>query len=498
MVHSMFDSADMRQQLQALSAPALQKLFRVGDSSIVEVTQFFLDRIAASDPVLGALIAVNPEALLVAETQQQKLSRGETLGPLFGIPILVKDNIETAELPTTAGSLALELNHSKKDAVVIEQLRGADAIILGKANLSEWANFRSTSSISGWSAKGGQTRNPHDLSRTPCGSSAGSGAGVAALLGMMAVGTETDGSITCPASINGVVGFKPTVGMVSQEGIVPISNSQDTAGPMTRNVIDAAVMVQVMSGGLMFGVQALDQLIHMNGEGAKDLLSGTRFGVLDVAKNGFAKPTLDCFDQFLGMLSDLGSELSNPLRWVAPDDFRQDMLTVLLYEFRKTINAYLVTCPGSVQVRSLAELIQFNLASATETRWFGQELFELAENCQDRKLYHRARENIQRSTREQGIDHLLNESGADFLIAPTSGPGWCIDNLLGDRGSGGTSSLAAVAGYPSVTIPMGKVHHMPVGVSLIGRAKDDDKLLQIARSIEMLLPQNVQLEVDPW
>jgi len=447
---------------------------------VYERTRAQIDRIEELDdagPMLNAVIVHGPDAPLLAIDNSERLLQGRT--------ILVKDNIETREFPTTAGSLALVANDTGRDAPLIARLRANGGIVLGKTNLSEWANFRSTESTSGWSAVGGITRNPHAIDRNSCGSSSGSGAAVAAGFAWAAIGTETDGSITCPASLNGVVGFKPTVGLVSQTHIVPISASQDTAGPMTQNVYDAALLLSAISGP-DYGILGPGDLSFDFTEGlGASSLEGVRIGVLRDRCGGFA-PLCAAYEQALSDLRTAGAVLVD-VTFESDPTMGRDEYTVLLYEFREGIDAYLQGSPADIPVRSLEELIAFNEANADiEMRWFGQEIFELALETTDHEAYEAARANSFRLAGPEGVDAMLAEHEVAFLIAPTRGPAWTTDLVNGDnfRGGIGIGSLAAIAGYPHLTVPMGHIEGLPVGLSFIGAAWDDHAVLQAGAAYE--------------
>ncbi len=454
-----------------------------------------LERIANLDdagPMLNAVIAINPDAPSQA---REAFLKGL---PLAGRTVLVKDNIETSELPTTAGSLALAANNTGRDAPLITRLRTNGGVVLGKANLSEWANIRSTSSTSGWSAVGGQTKNPHGLDRNPCGSSSGSGAAVAANLAWAALGTETDGSVTCPASVNGIVGFKPTVGMVSRTYVVPISHSQDTAGPMARSVKDAAMLLSAIAGS-----DPLDEATAEADARKTDFvtgldtssLSGKRIGVMRKQVGGRADVT-SVFDQALADMRAAGAEIVE-IEFEPDGKLYEDEFTVLLYELREDLGKYLAGSPADIPVRSLADVIAFNKANAeTEMRFFGQEIFLESEKTTDRQAYIAARANSLKLAGEEGIDRLLAKHKVDFLVAPTTGPAWPIDLIYGDNypGSIGAGSLAAIAGYPHITVPMGAVEGLPVGLSIMGSKWSDHAVLQAgaayerARTVKILTP----------
>ncbi|MBZ6378926.1 amidase [Pacificimonas flava] len=443
-----------------------------------------LVRIERHDPKLNAVLAVEPTAI----DEARALDRADGKGPLYGEVVLLKDNIEAKGLlPTTAGSLALSRNVTGRDAPLVERLREAGAVIAGKTNLSEWANFRSFDSLSGWSAVGGQTRNPHALDRSPCGSSSGSGAAVAAGLADMAVGTETNGSITCPASMNGIVGFKPTVGLVSRTHIVPISAAQDTAGPMTRSVLDAARMLNAMAG-----TDPADEATSKADDYRADYvaavnaasLEGTRLGVMRFAA-GFQTGGL--FDKALEVLRSKGAVLVEiEERGTALDD-DETSFRLLLLDFKSQLNDYLAGTPGQTETRSLAELIAFNQASERELRLFGQNILELAEDTQgrDEPDYEAVRSEVASYSGPDGIDRLLAEHRLDALIGPTTAPAMLIDSVHGDSWHGGGAGyLAAHSGYPHLTVPMGLVKGLPVGLSFIGAKWEDAKILALGAAYE--------------
>jgi len=471
----------------------LQAAMEEGQLSAEALTVHFLERIATRNAELNAVIAVNPEALDAARALDGERARGATRGPLHGIPILVKDNIETRELPTTAGSLALKGNHTGRDATVVARLREAGVVVLGKTNLSEWANFRSERSSSGWSAVGGQGRNPHDTTRSPCGSSSGSGIAVAAGLAVAALGTETDGSVTCPASVNGVVGIKPSVGLVSRTGIVPISHTQDTAGPMTRNVTDAALLLSAMAGpdptdaatqrgGADFGADYL-------GATAADGLKGRRIGVLRSA-DGYHEGVEALLGRAIATLRAAGVTLVDGLAFAPYAEFDDDSYDVLLYEFKHDLNAYLASLPNDLHALTLEALIRFNTEhAAAEMAYFQQEVFVKAQAMGPTtdEAYTEALARVRKATREDGIDRLLDEHELDALIVPTCDPAWSIDLVNGDHWVDGFSTYPAVAGYPHLTLPMGEVHGLPVGLSFTGAAFSEPELIGIASAFERLM-----------
>lgn len=444
-----------------------------------------IERIGQLDdagPELNSVIVFNPEAPCdAAHAYLDKL-------PLAGRTVLVKDNVETREWPTTAGSLALAGNATGRDAPLIARMRLHGGVVLGKTNLSEWANIRSRYSTSGWSATGGLTKNPHATDRNACGSSSGSGAAVAAGLAWAAIGTETDGSITCPASVNGIVGFKPTVGLVSRTHVVPISHSQDTAGPMAASVADAALLLNAIAGSDPLDAATAEADAKMTdftaglGEAS---LKGVRIGVLRkfVGNNPYVAAV---FEAALADLKAAGAELVE-IDWEADPKMGEDEYTVLLYELREDLGAYLRGSPADIPVRSLADVIAFNKAhAAEELRWFGQDIFEAAETTTDRAAYEAARANSLDLAGTKGIDWLLGTYRVQFLVAPTVGPAWSTDLVNGDNydGSIGAGSLAAIAGYPHLSVPMGAVEGLPLGLSIMGPKWDDHAVLKAGAAYE--------------
>jgi len=473
----------------------LQELLRSGDLSSEALTRAALDRIETLDGELRAVIAVDPTALEQARALDEALAASGPLGPLHGIPVLLKDNIETSAQPTTAGSLALATNDTGRDAPLVERLREAGAVILGKTNLSEWANIRSDRSSSGWSAVGGQTRNPHDPTRSPCGSSSGSAAAVAARYAPLAIGTETNGSVVCPSSANGVVGIKPTVGLVSRTHIVPISHSQDTAGPMGRTVADAVLLLEAMVGPDAADPASVAIQEQAPGNFDRDLsahlrdgsLRGKRIGVVR-SSAGFHSEVDALFERAIKDLKGAGAVVVDDLALEPPDGFSQAAFDVLLYELKHDLNAYLAGLPNeSLSRLTLEGLIAFNRAHAEEEMpWFGQEIFERSQETDglDSETYREALALAQHAMRGGGIDRLVGEHQLDALIAPTGAPAWKIDLVNGDHFIGGSSTPAAVAGYPNITVPMGAVHGLPVGLSIFGPAFSEPTLIEIAYGYE--------------
>lgn len=408
-----------------------------------------------------------------------------------GLPILLKDNIETRDMPTTAGSLALTDNAPGRDAPLVARLRAAGATIVGKANLSEWANIRSSNSISGWSAVGGQTRNPYDGERTPCGSSSGSAVAVAIGLAPAAIGTETNGSIVCPASVNGVVGFKPTVGLVSRTHIVPISHSQDTAGPITTTVEDAAIVLSVIAGSDPLDaatVEADARKVDYRAALDADSLRGARIGVMRFLLAGYSAETQAVFEQNLQALRDAGVELVEITEGPDMRAIGAAQLQILLTELKVDLNAYLAsTNPAQVRTRTLADVIAFNEAEPRETLLFGQELFTRAEATTglEDPAYIAARETAVRLSGPEGIDRMMGRNRVVALIAPTTSRAWTNDPADDDRSQGSSSTLAAVTGYPHLTVPMGFDRGMPVGMSFIGGRWEDARVLSLGHAFEL-------------
>ncbi len=451
------------------------------DAAAARAAAAYLKRIAAIDdkgPAIHAVLAVNPAAVAQARAAS---------GPLAGRGVLIKDNIETRELPTTAGSLALAGNMTGRDAPLVARLRAAGGVMLGKTNLSEWANIRSPWSASGWSAVGGQTRNPYALDRSPCGSSSGSGAAVAAGMAWAAIGTETDGSITCPASVNGLVGFKPTVGLVSRTYVVPISHSQDTPGPMATSVADAALLLNAIAGSDPLDPQTAEADARKSdfttGLAAASL-QGVRIGVLR-KQAGDEPKTLRLFEAALADLRRAGAVLID-VDYDFPAAMGDSESEVLHHELREDLGAYLRGLPGTPAVRSLADVIAFNTAHPAELAFFGQETFAKSELATDAAAYTAARATSLTLAGTAGIDRLLGSNHVALLIAPTEGPAWPIDHVMGERGlSGvGAGSLAAVAGYPHLTVPMGAVEGLPVGMSFIGTKWADAAVIQAGAAYE--------------
>jgi amidase len=476
----------------------LQRRMGNGQETAHSVVEQYLARIDAIDragPALRSVLEINPDALAIADRLDAERRRSGPRGPLHGIPVLIKDNIATADrMMTTAGSLALEGPPAPADAFIVTRLRSAGAVILGKANLSEWANFRSTHSSSGWSGRGGQTRNPYALDRSPSGSSAGSAVAVAANLVTIAVGTETDGSIVSPSNVNSVVGIKPTLGRVSRSGIVPIAHSQDTAGPIARTVADAAVLLAAIAGPdagdratIAAGAHPLGpiaRLLDANG------LRGARIGVVRNRLFGSSPATDRLAEAALADMKQQGAVIIDPVNVPTLGTFDETEMDVLLHEFKADLNAYLTALGPAAPVHSLAEIIAFNSAHRDrELAYFGQEIFTMAERTtglSDPKYVAELARN-HRLSRTLGIDRVMNRYRLDALVAPTGGPAWRVDLVNGNGGTAtaaAPSTMAAVAGYPHVTVPMGYVRGLPVGISFVGRAWSEPTLIKLAYAYE--------------
>ncbi|NOX95436.1 MAG: amidase [Alphaproteobacteria bacterium] len=476
----------------ARTLPEIAEALQAGDATSEDIISAYLKRIERIDragPTLQSILILNPNVLEEAREADAKRATGELLGPLHGVPILLKDNIETkGNMATTAGALALKDNVTGRDSPLVAGFRDAGAIILGKTNLSQWANFRSNDSMSGWSALGGQVRNPHMLDRNPCGSSSGSAVAVAASLAAGAVGTETNGSIICPSNVNGVVGFKPTVGLVSQQYIVPISSSQDTAGPMTKTVKGAAMMLNAMATG---NAKA-DYVAGLNANS----LEGARIGVLRFAQGSNAD-VLRLFNAALIELEAAGATLVD-IEEFEPQVAEGASRTVLLYEFKATLNDYLAEAASAVETRTLDELIAFNNANADiELALFDQSIFDAAAAVGglDEDDYITALASVQAATRENGIDAILADNDVDILVSPSGIIATRVDPINGDVWPewAGAGWIAAIAGYPHVSIPMGAVHSLPIGISFIGAKGEDTAVLSYGYAYE----QRTHIRAEP-
>ncbi|MBV8856624.1 MAG: amidase [Acidobacteria bacterium] len=481
---------------EELTVRDAQAAMASGRLSARRLTEMYLERIERIDrrgPALNSVIETNPDALAVADSLDRERKAGRVRGPLHGAPVLIKDNIDTADkMLTTAGSLALVNAKPRRDAFIVERLRAAGCVIIGKTNLSEWANFRSTHSTSGWSGRGGQTRNPYALDRNPCGSSSGSGAGVSANLALVGVGTETDGSVVCPSGTCGIVGIKPTLGLVSRTGIIPIAHSQDTAGPMARTVADAVALLQVLAAedptdpakGVGTNVNAWAQ--SLAGSLDPGALRGARIGV---ARKffGFNEQVDKLMADALDLLKREGATVVDPADLPTHGKFDAAEFEVLLYEFKADLNKYLAGLAPGDNPRTLKELIDFNEKNRDrEMPYFGQEIFVRAEakGPLTDPAYLKALRTSKSMSQAQGIDAVMIKNRLDALVAPTGGPAWTTDLVNGDHFTGGSSTPAAVAGYPNVQVPAGYVYGLPVGISFFGRAYTEPKLVRLAYAYE--------------
>jgi amidase len=501
--------APLRAQTQPSAAPTAGKPFTIEEATLADLNaalqsgrvtarqlvEQYLARIAALDrrgPTLRQVLETNPDAATIADQLDRERASGKPRGPLHGIPILLKDNIDTADgMTTTAGSLALAGSKPPRDAFIVERLRAAGAVLLGKTNMSEWANFRSSKSSSGWSGRGGQGKNPYALDRSPCGSSSGTGAAIAASFAAIGVGTETDGSIVCPSAANALVGIKPTVGLVSRAGIIPISHSQDTAGPMARTVADAAALLNALTGqdprdpatAASKGKVQPDYASFLD----KDALRGARIGVARKKFFGYSDSADRLAEHAITALKAAGAVIVDPADIPSAGQYDDAEMDVLLYEFKADLNAYLASLGPQAPVKSLQEIIDFNDRNpARELAYFGQDLFLRAQRKGPLTdpAYRRALATAQRSARSQGIDRVMRQHKLDALIAPTTSPAWNIDLINGDHYLGASSTPAAVAGYPSITVPMGFVRGLPVGLSFIGGAWSEGRLIALAFAFE--------------
>lgn len=479
-------------ELNEIDIDQLQKDYKEGKYTIKQVVQLYVDRINeidANGPQLNSVIVVNPDALQIAEELDKELAEGKIRGALHGVPVLLKDNIDTHDkMPTTAGSRALLNSHPLRDSPVAKKLREAGAVILGKTNLSEWANFRGDLSSSGWSGVGGQTNNPYNIRRNPCGSSSGSGVAVSANLCMVAIGTETNGSIVCPSTSNGIVGIKPTVGLLSRSGIVPISFTQDTPGPMARTVRDAAICL-----GTMTGIDSADSKT-LASEGNyhtdytqflnKDGLKGKRIGFYTAAL-GIDYKVDTLLYKTVEFLKSQGAEVIE-LDQLYERGVGSKSFLVMLYEYKDGLNNYFASLGPNAPVKSLTDVIEFNKKDSIELSFYDQHLMLMAQEKGDLESpeYKEALEQMLKATREDGIDKVMDEHNLDAIMGPTGSPAWLTDHTNGDHYMLSSSSPAAISGYPNITVPMGFIEGLPVGVSFWGRAWSEPQLLEIAYAYE--------------
>ena len=475
-----------------LNITQIQQGYSDGNFTITELVQAYLDRIEAIDnngPMLNAIIQINPDALEIAKALDAELKDGKLRGTMHGIPVVLKDNIDTHDrMATTGGSRALKNSYPLKDSFLAKKLRDAGAIIIAKANLSEWANFRGELSSSGWSGVGGQTKNPYVLDRNPCGSSSGPAAAVSANLSMVGIGTETNGSIVCPSNNNGIVGLKPTVGLVSRSVLIPISYTQDTPGPMTRTVLDAAICL-----GAMVGVDSSDKkTIASQGKYFtdytqflnKDGLKGKRIGFYQ-APVGKNYKVDDLMNKAVDFLKSQGAEIIN-IDGIGARSVGHYSFEIMLYEYKDGLNKYFHSLGRDAPIKSVADLIEFNQSDTIELKHFNQKYLEMALEKGDltSEKYLEALSKMLKGSREEGIDSIMNEHDLDAIIAPTGSPAWKTDLVNGDSFQLGSSSPAARAGYPNITVPMGYINELPVGISFFGRAWSEPVLLEIAYAYE--------------
>ncbi len=483
---------DMGLPLNEMTIPQMLEGYRTHRFTVKEVVKTYLIRIDALDkhgPHLNSYIAVNPDAMKIADSLDRMLAAGKVKGPLFGIPVVLKDNIDTHDkMACTGGSRALKGSHPLHDSWVASRLRAAGAILIGKANLSEWANFRSSFSSSGWSGMGGQTKNPYVLDRNPCGSSSGPGAAVSANLAMAGIGTETDGSIVCPSNANGLVGIKPTVGLVSRSGVIPISFTQDTPGPMTRTVTDAAIVL-----GVLTGVDSTDsKTLASAGHAYRDYTPFLKKGILKGKRLGLYMPALGkdykvdtLMYRAVRFLQKQGATVVK-IGKVFPPGVESASFQVLLYEFKDGLNKYFRSLGPQAPVKSLKELIAFNQSDTVELKYFDQKLLLEAETkgSLDSPGYKKALDKIRKGSRKDGVDRIMDKYHLDAIIGPTGGPAWKTDLVNGDHFMVGCSSVAAISGYPSITVPMGYIQGLPVGISFFGRAWSEPLLIGMAYDFE--------------
>lgn len=478
--------------LEEITIEQLRDGYKSGEFTIKEVVQAYLDRIEAIDSngsTLNSVITINPDALEIAAELDKNMKDISERGPLYGVPVLLKDNIDTHDkMPCTAGSRALENSFPLQDSYVAKRLREAGAIILGKTNLSEWANFRGELSTSGWSGLGGQTRNPYDPNRNPCGSSSGSGVAVSANFCVIAIGTETNGSIVCPSHANGIVGIKPTVGLISRSGIIPISFTQDTPGPMARTLTDAVICL-----GLLTGIDSTDsKTVESNGHFLtdytqflkKDGLKGKRIGVFTGVK-GINYKVDSLMNNAVRFMKNSGAEIIEISKIYEPD-VDENSFEIMLHEYKDGLNSYFYSLGEKAPIRNLEELISFNKSDSVELQYFNQAYLELALSKEGTKSekYRSALNKMLKGSRENGMDKTMNTNKLDAIIAPTGTPAWLTDHTNGDSFHFGTSSAAAQSGYPNITVPMGFVDGLPVGISFFGRAWSEPLLIEIAYGYE--------------
>ena len=484
--------SDEKFRFEEYDIARLQKGYTEGEYSIADVVQSYLNRIEEIDnagPHLNSIIQINPEAMEIALALDTEMKSGVLRGPLHGVPIVLKDNIDTHDkMETTAGSRALKGSYPLKDSFVAQQLRDAGAVIIGKANLSEWANFRGQLSSSGWSGVGGQTRNPYDITRNPCGSSAGSGVSVAANLTILAIGTETNGSIICPSTSNGIVGIKPTVGLVSRSGIIPISFTQDTAGPMARTVRDAAICL-----GALVGIDSADsKTLALNRKSYTDYTQFLKTNGLKGKRIGFYNAPMEknykvdkLMNEAVEFIKSQGAEVID-IEEIAKSEVSDYSFQIMLFEYKDGLNKYFQSLGPDSKIKSVEDLIAFNKSDSVEMKFYNQRYLEMAQEKEDINSteYKETLEKMLRGSREEGIDRVMNEYQLDAIIAPSGEPARKTDWTNGVYGRVSSSSPAAQAGYPNITVPMGFIEGLPVGISFFGRAWSESLLIEIAYAYE--------------
>lgn len=483
---------EKRFEIEEITIAQLQEGYKSGKFSVEEITKAYLERIAKLDdsgPMLNAVIQINPDALDIAKQLDKELREGKVRGPLHGVPILLKDNIDTHDkMPNTAGSVLMKNSFPLQDAWVAAKLRQAGAVIIGKTNLSEWANFHSTYSSSGWSALGGQTKNPYDLSRNPCGSSSGSGAAVSANLASLAIGTETDGSIVCPANNNGIVGIKPTVGLISRTGIIPISFTQDTPGPMARTLTDAVILL-----GALTGLDSTDaKTILSKGKSYTDYtvflqpksLKGKRIG-WDKTQWGRRAPVDKVMQQAIDFLKSQGAEVIE-ISNIIDSKVEAAEFEIMLYEFKDGLNKYFKSLGDNAKIKNIEQLIKLQKEDTTEMKWFDHKLFEMAQQkaSLESTEYKKLLTSMLDGARKNGIDKIMDKYKLDAIVSPTGNPAWKTDMVNGDNVTLSSSSPAAIAGYPAISLPMGLINGLPVNVTFFGRAWSEPELIKMAYSFE--------------
>ncbi len=477
----------------------MQQGFKSGDFTIEKVVRAYIDRIEAIDkngPNLNSVVTINPDAIEIARQLDKELKSGKSRGPMHGIPVLLKDNIDTHDkMPTTGGSRALANSYPLKDSHVAKKLREAGAVILGKASLSEWANFRGSLSSSGWGGIHGQTKNPYDLTRNPCGSSSGSGVAVSANLCMLSIGTETNGSIVCPSHANGITGIKPTIGLISRSGVIPIAHTMDSPGPMGRTVADAAICLSALTG-----IDNLDsKTVESDGKYHTDYsqflradgLKGKKIGFFTGA-SGIHYKVDSIMSRAIELIKSEGAEIVEIDRISVPE-VNHNAFEVMLYEFKHGLNKYFESLGPDAPVKNIEELIEFNKADSVELLYYDQIYLEMAQKKGDLNSpeYKKALSDLMLQSRTNGIDKVMNEHQLDAIIAPTGSPAWKTDLVNGDNHQLGTSSPSAHAGYPVISLPMGAVDSLPVGVSFFGKAWSEPVLIEIAYAFEKINPQRI-------